>query len=269
MSLNAVKILGINITISSKKEILEEIKKRLNSTEKSRSKAITIVTPNPEQIVYATGDKRFAGILNRADVAIPDGIGVVWAHRILGGATPLVRIPGVELMDDLIGQARKQGVPVALIGGRRDLAVKTLERLQQEYDGLKGVALEFPEVKIEAGELQADRLDSLDENFRRIAGTLEQKRIRMIFVALGAPKQEYVIDRLAKLVARFPYSMVLMSVGGSFDIITGRTPRAPQFLRTFGLEWLWRLAREPWRWKRQGALVKFVWLVLQKRYTTK
>ncbi len=269
MSLNAVKILGINITISSKKEILEEIKKRLKSDEKSRSKAIIISTPNPEQIVLAQHDKRFTSIVNRADVAVPDGIGVVWAYRFLGHSGPLSRIPGVEFMEDLVAIAAKRSVPVALIGGRDNLAVSALECLQKEHDSLEGITIEFPEVTIQRGELQSDRLDNLDDYFTRIAAHLEQKRVRFVFVALGAPKQEYVIEKLAKLITKFPQPVVLMSVGGSFDIITGRTPRAPGFMRGHGLEWLWRLLREPWRWKRQLALLRFIWLILKERFVSK
>lgn len=287
MSLNAVKILGIKITTSSEKEILEELEKRLKIGEKNRSNAITIVTPNPEQIVYAQGDKKFKEILNQAGVAIPDGIGVVWAHRLLGGKESFVRIPGVELMEKLVRIAAKRGVRIALMGGRGTLAVETLECLSRSLSGVKGVALSAPEFTIENGQLRSDRSDNLDEYFQGVSQKLVDQRVNMVFVALGAPKQEYVIERLRQSLVTSnqssvtskkdsdyglritDYPVILMSVGGSFDIITGRTPRAPQFMRTLSLEWLWRLLREPWRLGRQFALLKFVGLVVRERFASK
>ena len=82
-----------------------------------------------------------------------------------------------------------------------------------------------------------------------------------MFVALGAPKQEYYIEEMAKKTK----GVVYMAVGGSFDIISGRLRRAPLFMRRMGLEWLWRLILEPWRIRRQLALVEFVWMVLKEK----
>lgn len=126
--------------------------------------------------------------------------------------------------------------------------------------GLKGWAVEPEEKTIE--EISRKTVDS---------------HTRIVFVGLGAPKQEFFIERMSEWVmrdggsgkqknafTRSPSnpSLILMSVGGAFDIIAGRTPRAPLILRTIGLEWLWRLALEPWRWRRQVVLLKFLWLVI-------
>ncbi len=254
MGLKSVKFLGILVTTSSKKDILKEIRKYLGKRTpdggqpaENLKKTFTIVTPNPEQIVYAQKDKHFVDILNQADVAIPDGIGLALAGRFLNVQYPisndqikLKRIPGVEFMEGLVRLAAKDGYRIGLIGGRDGVAVKALECLQKRYPGLVGWAME-PEGK------------SIEEIVRKIADT----DTRLVFVGLGAPKQEYFIEKLQAPV-------VAMSVGGSFDIIAGKTPRAPFLLRTIGVEWLWRLVREPWRWRRQLALFKFLWLVLRK-----
>jgi N-acetylglucosaminyldiphosphoundecaprenol N-acetyl-beta-D-mannosaminyltransferase len=269
MGLNAVKILEINVTISSKKEILEELEKRLFSVEKSGSKTIKIVTPNPEQLVLAQHDKQFGKMLNRGDVAIPDGIGLVWAHRVLSEKDSLTRIPGVELMGDLVGLAAKKRVMTALIGGRDDLAVDTLKCLQEEYPALTGIARTFPEVEVNDGKLRSAHSDDLDKYIEKLVHELEARRVRMVFIALGAPKQEYLVEALATRMKKFARPVILMSVGGSFEIIAGRIPRAPQWMLRLGIEWLWRLLREPWRWKRQLALLQFVWLVLKKRFASK
>lgn len=229
MSLTAVKILKISITTNSKKEILEEIRKYLFKTQNSELKTqknVIIFTPNAEQIVLAQKNKEFQEILNRADVAIPDSTGVVWASGILVKNGPRVTIPGVEFMEDLVRLAATHHVPIGLIGGRGNLAIETLDCLRKKYPGL-----------------------------------MTSENPRIIFVALGAPKQEEYIGDAAKKTT----GVVYMAVGGSFDIISGRLARAPLFMRNIGLEWLWRLILEPWRIFRQLALAEFVGMVLQER----
>lgn len=228
MRLNTIKILGIDITTDDKQFILEEI-------QKYPKKSLVIVTPNPEQIVLAKQDNNFARILNQADIAIPDGVGVA----IAAGVT---RIPGVEFMEDLVQIAAKRGDTIGLIGGYDGLAVKALECLSRRTSGLRGWALE-PE---QAG---------LSEIVQKIRAT----KTRMVFVGLGAPKQEEYIE---KLCSKFKVQSIFMSVGGSFDIIAGRVKRAPVLIRSIGFEWIWRLLQEPWRWRRQLALVKFMGLVI-------
>ncbi|OGG23881.1 hypothetical protein A3A79_01615 [Candidatus Gottesmanbacteria bacterium RIFCSPLOWO2_01_FULL_43_11b] len=231
MSLNAVKILGISITKNKKNEILEYIEKYLRSKAK---KPLIIVTPNPEQVVFAQKNKRFADILNRADLSLPDGIGIALTLGIQ-------RIAGVEFMEDVVEMAAKWGYRIGLIGGKGRVAVEALECLQKKYPGLTGSVGDIRKAKI-------------------------------VFVALGAPKQEYFIEELttnnlqpASPAGRLTTPLILMAVGGSFDIIAGHIPRAPLFIRLIGFEWAWRLFREPWRWKRQLALFEFMKNVLLYR----
>src|SRR3989344_2970706 len=155
MSLNAVKILGISITKNKKNEILEYIEKYLRSKAK---KPLIIVTPNPEQVVFAQKNKRFADILNRADLSLPDGIGIALTLGIQ-------RIAGVEFMEDVVEMAAKWGYRIGLIGGKGRVAVEALECLQKKYPGLTGSVGDIRKAKI-------------------------------VFVALGAPKQEYFIEEL-------------------------------------------------------------------------
>lgn len=231
MRLNAVKILKITVTTTSKIHILEEIQKYLDESNSKTQKSLKIFTPNTEQLVLASKNSRFRDILNRADIAIPDTIGVVWAGHILSKNGPEKPIPGVEFMDDLVKLAAYRHVPVGLIGGRDKVAVECLECLQKKYPGLTGWATEDTELHRDA---------------------------RIIFVALGAPKQEYFIEEAAKKTK----NVIFMTVGGSFDILSGRLPRAPVYFRRLGLEWFWRLILEPRRIFRQFALVEFMWMVL-------
>ena len=149
--------------------------------------------------------------------------------------------------------AAKRGVTIGLIGGRGDLAVRTLECLLAKYPGLRGWAVDP---------------DSVSLTF--LAEKIRKTNARIVFVALGAPKQEYFIARLRRE-CQMPNAkcQIFMSVGGSFDIIAGRIPRAPAWVQDIGLEFLWRLFREPRRFGRQLALVKFVWLILRERYITR
>lgn len=242
MSLSNQKIIGIRVTTSKKETILEEVKKWLNE---KGGKPRIIVTPNPEQVVLAEREKHVANILNQADVALPDGIGVAWAVGV-------PRIAGVEFMEDLVRLAAKRGDTIGLIGGRAGLAVKALECLKAKYSGLRGWTFEPGLVSL--GDL--GNLSDLGEKIRKT-------NTRLVFVGLGAPKQEFFIEALSRQLSAV--SCILMSVGGAFDMISGSIQRAPVIIRNVGMEWLWRLFKEPWRWKRQLALVKFVWLVLYEK----
>lgn len=243
MTLDAVNVLGISVTSSSKKTILEEIEKYLfrpQNSEYRTKKNLIIYTPNVEQIVRAQTDVHFAEVLNRADVALPDSGGVVWASRVLTQRPIATTIPGVEFMEDLVALAAKRRVPIRLIGGGEGVAVKAFECLRRKYPDL-----------------------------------IHSDQAQIVFVALGAPKQEYYIEKLRTQNTESRTPRILMAVGGSFDIIAGLTPRAPVafrslrvpfFSRLIGFEWAWRLALQPWRIVRQLALVQFVWLVLKKHY---
>jgi len=282
MSLKLKKILGVSITASSKEEILEYLKKCLENKGKTSAKSLIIVTPNPEQVVLAQKNFHFAEILNRADVAIPDGIGVVWASRILNPIVHISRMSGVEFMEDLVKIAAERHVPIGLIGGRGGVAVEALECLEKKHSGLGGWAMDGPELEIKSfchpawrdpwSETVQPLMDSrfhgndrveLDQFINHLVDRIEKDHTRIIFVGLGAPKQEYFIDALARQfqISNFKFQIILMAVGGAFDEISGRLPMPPKFIDRYGLKWLWRLILEPWRWRRQVALLKFMWLV--------
>ncbi len=256
MRLNAVKLLGISISNGSRKKILEEIQKYLFQSDKEEQKPLKILTPNTEQLVFARKNPEFSGILNRADISLPDTVGVVWASNILT-KNPLKKvIPGVDFMQDLVAAAAARHVPVGLIGGRSGLAVRTLDCLRQKYKKLlDSWAEDGPEIQMP---YQAN-----NTYISGLAKRIIDTKTKIVFVAFGPPKQEYLIEDLAKALGS--YTVVFMAVGGSFDIISGRLKRAPLWMRNFGLEWLWRLILEPWRMNRQFALVEFVWLILRAK----
>jgi N-acetylglucosaminyldiphosphoundecaprenol N-acetyl-beta-D-mannosaminyltransferase len=206
-------------------------------------KSQIIYTPNAEQFVMAHKNPEFAAILNRADIAVPDSVGVVWAARILTNNPPPVVIPGIDFMQDMVGLAAKHHVPIGLIGGTGNVAIGTLECLRQTYPGLAG-------------------WDTESTDTQWVAKKILEKKLAIVFIGLGAPKQESFIEQLIK---EMPRGIIFMAVGGSFDILSGRLPRAPIWMRQIGFEWFWRLLLEPRRILRQLSLIQFVFMVLKEK----
>jgi len=201
--------------------------------------AAGIVTPNAEIVISANKDQKLYNAICNADISLPDGIGVFLASRIKG--TPLKeRTTGFDLMVELLKLADKKGYSVYLLGGKPGVADDALENIKKS----------FPNIKISGahhGYFSA-------EEEKRIIEELNKESPDMVFVGMGAPKQELFIDRYrGKINCGF-----LMGVGGSLDVLSGRTKRAPLIMRKLGLEWLYRLVKEPYRAKRMTALPKFL-----------
>ncbi len=229
-----ISLLGVGITKASRQEILEFIYRGL---EKLHEKYY-IVTPNPELLVIADKDRDYKNILNSAKLALPDGVGVMLGARILG--KPLKdRITGVDLVKSLSNYVAKQPITVSFLGGGPGVAEKTSECLRKMYPGLN------------VGWVSQEWTDDLKNN-----------KTDILFVAFGSPKQEvWIKNNLKNLPVK-----VAIGVGGSFDFISGKVPRAPKVLRDFGLEWLFRLIIQPWRIKRQFSLIKFVYLIFKEKF---
>ncbi len=232
------QLFGVNITIDSKNDILSEVENYLLG--KSKKSPFVIVTPNPEQVMLAQHDKEFLKLLNKADVALPDGVGLVWAMKGI-----VSRIPGVDFMSDLVRMANKNSWEIGLVGGWNGVGKKALAELQTSYANLKGWAMEPEKTSVE-----------------KLAKQIIDSNTKIVFVGLGAPKQEEYIDVLKKQCKQ----VVFMSVGGAFDMIAGGVKRAPLWMQKLGLEWLYRLFQEPWRWKRQVAIIEFLFLVIKERF---
>ncbi|MBI2020068.1 WecB/TagA/CpsF family glycosyltransferase [Candidatus Daviesbacteria bacterium] len=195
-----------------------------------------IVTPNPEIVVMAQDDEELKKIINRADLAIPDGVGLKLSGDIV------CIIPGIDLMEQLIELAADNGFTAGFLGGRDEVAEKTRERLQKKYPKLKVTFAESGGEVDKDGNMTTDyRLPTTD----------------LLFVAFGPPKQEkWIAKNLQKLDVK-----VAMGVGGAFDYLSNKIPRAPKWIRGMGLEWLFRLIVQPWRWKRQLRLLKYLFLL--------
>lgn len=206
-----------------------------------------VVTVNPEFVMEARRNRSFARVLAAADLATPDGFGLLLAARYLG--TPLRgRVTGVELTLRLCAAAAGRGWRVFLLGAAPGVAEATAAALQQRFPGL-----------IVAG-CHAGTPDRVDEP--AIRALVAAAAPDLLLVAYGHPQQDLWIARNQPLL-RVPLAM---GVGGVFDYLAGRVPRAPALLRRLGLEWLYRLARQPRRWRRiLTAVPGFLWAVATSR----
>ncbi len=284
-------ILGVGISNATKEQILEYIIKSLENFKKK----LFFVTPNPEFLVLANKNVEFKNILNKAELASADGIGVVIAAKILGKSLK-GRFTGIGLVESLCKEVAKKPITVGFLGGRPGVAEKTAECLVKKYPGLKvsfvgdewpnlpvrGPAASLPPTSapsIFSGKPSADSVRAVgspssgvtphflesESGLPRTSNlTMEQFNnltIDILFVAFGCPKQEFWIsENLDKIPVK-----IAIGVGGAFDYISGKIPRAPGFIRSIGLEWLFRLILQPWRIKRQLSLLKFIWLVIKEK----
>lgn len=214
-----------------------------------------VTTPNPEMLVMAHRDSKFREVLNSADLAIPDGIGLVLMAALRGEEIP-ERITGVDFLVEVAGLIAVKGKSVFFLGAEDGVARSAANGLKKKYPTL-----------IIAGAESGGTLRQTPEGQWRIDDkTMEALRSAspdVLFVAFGHGKQEkWIADNLADLTS----VRVAMGVGGAFDFISGRTKRAPKAMRMFGLEWLWRLLREPRRAGRiWTAVAVFPWLVLREK----
>lgn len=244
---------GIRLNSTSEDEVLRKIVVRIE-----KNKRIFVVTPNPEFLVDAQKHPWFKKILNQADFALPDGIGLVWAGKILD--QPIQeRISGTDLMESLCANAAKRGWKVYLLGGQPGVAKKTLTVLKKRYPGLKGWAETGPKLQLKPKTYYL----SPQQEIAKIIKRIDSKHPDLLFVAFGMGKQErFIWDNWGKLDVK-----LAMGVGGAFDFISKKISRAPKWARGLGLEWLYRLIRQPWRWRRQLALFEFIWLVIKEKFT--
>ena len=206
-----------------------------------------VVTANVELIMRARGDPDLREILHRAALVVPDGIGVVWGARQLGRHMP-GRVAGIDLADRLCGEGAKRGWRVFLLGGPPGVAEQAAVRLRSLHPGIviAGAAHGFFGLGEEPPVLEA---------IRAAAPTL-------LLAGLGSPRQERWLDRhLASLAVP-----VAIGVGGSLDVWAGRVARAPRVVQTLGLEWCYRLIRQPRRFGRQLAIPQFIATIWQERW---
>ena len=234
-------------------DILEKIKIYLSSPLAFKH----IVSVNPENIVIANSNPLFLDVCRKSDLALTDGIGVMFGAKLLGYEIP-ERVPGSILLSHLLDLAGAMSSTVVLIGSQANLADKIAKCYSRSYpkatfigiEGYKNKAIPTPQEE------------------REIEGIVRSSRPHFVFIAFGSPFQELWIDTHKRMLE----ASICMGVGGGFDYLSGASNKPPQLIRSLGLEWLYRLVREPWRIQRQlMRLPVFVMLVFKQwvtRYNT-
>lgn len=241
LSFMNTKILDFNIFNGSRKYLLHCI---FNDNEKYH-----IVSGNPEVLSTALHIPKLLNNFNSENtIIIPDGVGVLIASKII--RDPIKeKIAGIEVMQDILDYSSRNNKSVYLLGATQE----TIEALKQKLNSLyKGISIcgirngYFNEIE------EADIIKDIIE-----------KKPFALFVAMGCPRQEeFIIHIMDKIECK-----VMMGVGGSFDVISGRTKRAPKWMINIGLEWLYRIVKEPWRIKRLTVIPLFILKVLKERIT--
>jgi N-acetylglucosaminyldiphosphoundecaprenol N-acetyl-beta-D-mannosaminyltransferase len=202
-----------------------------------------VVTANVELVMRARQAPDLADILRRAALVVADGVGIVWGARRLGHPLP-GRVAGIDLAERLCGEAAGRGWPVCLLGGAPGVAAEAAAQVRRRYPGIQ-IPTTLHGYFGDGGE--ADVIQTV-----RAAGAA------LLLAGLGSPRQERWLDRhLAGLGVS-----VAMGVGGALDVWAGRVRRAPRLVQAMGLEWCYRLLRQPSRLRRQLTIPRFMAAVL-------
>lgn len=233
----SVDVLGVEFYPVTLAGSLETIKWMLSRRD---GRTRLVVTANPIMVMTAQKDSEFKQILHGADLIVPDGFGVIWASRRLGRALP-ERVTGVDLAFSLL--RHKPPLRFFFLGGKPGVAERARDEVQKSFPGVNVVGTYH-------GYFGAD-----DES--RVVELIRATKADVLFVCLGSPKQEKFIWRHREELG----AKVALGLGGVLDVLSGEKKRAPQFVQKAGLEWLYRLVKEPKRFRNDLLLLEFAILV--------
>ena len=239
-----VNILGVNVDRISMSEALDRLEKFI-----SQQTPRLVATANAEMVMVAQSDPELRFILNSSDMVLPDGAGVVWAARRLGSGVP-ERVAGYDLTQKFLARAATKGYRVFWLGAAPGIAAEAAAHAKKLYPGL-----------LTAG-IRDGYFSPVEE--ASVVKSISECRPDILLCALGVPKQEqWLFKQLAAL-----QTPVVIGVGGTFDVMAGRVRRAPLWMQNAGLEWSYRLMRQPSRFFRMLALPRFVVRILWSAWTT-
>jgi len=241
-----LRILDIDVDAVTLAESVDLVCQAVDSHRGHGQEVFQVATVNPEFIMLARRDENFRQLLGRCQLRTADGVGLQLAARLLGGRLPQ-RVTGVDLVLGIAAAAARRGDRLFLLGAAHGVASAAAERLRQLHPSLQVVGA----LSGEPGE----------EGDAESLAAVRESRADIVLVAYGAPLQE----RWAARNLTVSGAAVAIGVGGTFDYLSGRVRRAPALMRRLGLEWLYRLARQPWRARRMSVLPVFLLLVLMQR----
>jgi N-acetylglucosaminyldiphosphoundecaprenol N-acetyl-beta-D-mannosaminyltransferase len=238
------EVLGVPLTcFPSYEEAATTIVRRIREQEKTFCIAI-----NPEKVCFARKDAGFGDIVRRGHMHICDGMGTALAVRLLQGWR-IPRITGVGLFFKLVAVAEQEGLKIYLLGAKPRTNEEARAALQEKHPNLRIAGWHH----------------GYFEDASAVVEQINDAGADMLFAALGSPRQEKWLSEHLEAI-RVPFCM---GVGGSFDVLSGEVKRAPEFFQRTGTEFLYRLLREPWRWRRQSVLLAFGVRVLVKAFATR
>lgn len=233
-------ILGVQVCVTDYPQIKAAIKEDLEAQRKA-----FLVAINPEKILKARKDEALKNLLNNATYQIADGVGVVYASKLRGGKIRS-RVTGIDSMKMLCELSDENGYRIFMYGAKEEILQKAKEKLIETY----------PNIQI------AGTMNGYQKDKQAVVDAINESNADIVLVAMGSPRQEnWIVENMNTVCAK-----VFQGVGGSFDVVSGTIPRAPQWMQKCGLEWLFRLLREPKRIGRQIHLVSFLFLALFSRH---
>ncbi|MDQ0154260.1 WecB/TagA/CpsF family glycosyltransferase [Robertmurraya andreesenii] len=244
MNLEKVDILGIPFVNTTKAQFVKKLDEHLANQDK-----VFVVTANPEIVMKAREDEQYKKVIDQATYITADGIGVVKAAQLLNKPIP-ERVTGYDTMLDLLELAQEKQYSIYLLGGQQETLEKAVANIKASY----------PKINI-----VGQHNGFFDWSSNTIQQEISEKKPDLIFVALGVPRQE---NWIAQNLSAFEKG-VCIGVGGSFDVIAGTVERAPEMWQKANLEWLYRLIKQPSRWKRMLALPRFGLKILKVKVTGK
>ena len=234
-----IKILGVPVHPMTMKQAVDSLEQRMLAGEQT-----FVVTANAEIIMMCQEEAAYNNIIShKAELVLPDGAGAVWAGRHLGYKVP-ERVAGFDLYNQLLALSAKKGYKAYFFGGSPGIAEAAKAKSEEMYPGVKIVGCHngyFTDADVPA-----------------IIEAINQSGAEMLFVALGAPKQEkWILAHREELKPR-----ILMGIGGSFDVLAGKMERAPKWMQDASLEWAARLSKQRRRFMRMLEMTKFALKVM-------
>ncbi len=241
LSSRTTNIFDIPISVMSMRETVEYL------SEAIRTKCVhQVITANPIIVMAALEDAAYMSVMQQAELIVPDGTGVVWAASRLD--KPVAeRVAGYDLLHELLREGAPLGWKAYLLGAEPEVIRIAAARIREMYPGIQIVG-------------ERDGYFTDDED-REVIADIRAQQPDLLFVARSAKNQEPWIGKYKDEL----HVPIMMGVGGSFDAIAGKNKRAPELWIRLRLEWLYRLLKEPSRWRRMLALPKFAWLVLRTK----
>jgi N-acetylglucosaminyldiphosphoundecaprenol N-acetyl-beta-D-mannosaminyltransferase len=235
-----IEAFGVRLSPVSMSEAMDKIEGFIRD-----GKPHHVVTSDANSILRAQQDEEYAAIVRRAALITPDGYGVMWGARLMN--LPIYeRVTGVDMVTGICERAAKNGDSIYILGAAPGVAAKAAEKLAERFPGLRVAGTRN-------GFFKPEEEDDVVKEIR-------DAKPQVLFVAFGIPKQEKFIAKHLEIL-NVPVSL---GVGGSFDVYSENLKRAPEYIQRSGMEWLYRVWQEPWRWRRMSYVPRFMIFALRE-----